>query len=206
MRPRFPHHRVGDHQRHRDLDVSHPHAVSEHRIAHAHAARGPPAAQQLESLRHASLRLSPLEVDRRHSGAGYWRAYKDFYRWGSILQGALTKEKWSGRWPWHFAYAAGWKKFEPLWDFVIRAKRVTSMLPLLETILEEFGTKPTATDAVSATRTNRTIARSRTGNHRLIANGGTIPDTVVAQDFIVIGRSSKRRTPWNRTVFAKGNS
>ena len=30
------------------------------------------------------------------------------------------------------AYAGGWKKFEPLWDLVIRAKRVGGMLPMLE--------------------------------------------------------------------------
>ena len=33
----------------------------------------------------------------------------------------------------------GWKKFEPLWDLVIRAKRAGMMLPVLETILSEFG-------------------------------------------------------------------
>ena len=36
----------------------------------------------------------------------------------------------------HFAYAAAWKKFEPMWDFIIRTKRVARMLPLLETILD----------------------------------------------------------------------
>ena len=35
----------------------------------------------------------------------------------------------------HLAYAGGWKKFEPLWDFVIRIKRISSFLPLLEGIL-----------------------------------------------------------------------
>ncbi len=37
------------------------------------------------------------------------------------------------------AYAAGWKKFEPLWDFVIRTRRAGAMLPVLEAILSEFG-------------------------------------------------------------------
>ena len=69
---------------------------------------------------------------------GYWRAYKNFYRWGSILRGAAVKEDWSGRLR-HFGYAAGWKKFEPLWDCVIRLRQATAMLPLLETILSEFG-------------------------------------------------------------------
>jgi hypothetical protein len=37
----------------------------------------------------------------------------------------------------HFAYAAGWKKFEPLWDMMIRAKRVARMRPVLERVLGE---------------------------------------------------------------------
>jgi hypothetical protein len=37
------------------------------------------------------------------------------------------------------AYARGWKKFEPLCDFIIRAKRATNMLPVLEGVLSEFG-------------------------------------------------------------------
>jgi radical SAM superfamily enzyme YgiQ (UPF0313 family) len=71
--------------------------------------------------------------------AGYWRAYKDFYRWGSILRGAATKGQITDRMR-HVAYAAGWKKFEPLWDWIIRAKRVSRMLPMLEAILTGFGT------------------------------------------------------------------
>jgi hypothetical protein len=69
---------------------------------------------------------------------GYWRAYRDFYRWGSIVRGATAHgEVLAG--VRHFAYAAGWKKFEPLWDLVIRAKRAGMMLPVLESILSEFG-------------------------------------------------------------------
>ena len=41
----------------------------------------------------------------------------------------------------HAAYAAGWKKFEPLWDAVIRARRLAAMLPLLEGILSGFGAR-----------------------------------------------------------------
>src|SRR6185503_16107117 len=65
---------------------------------------------------------------------GYWRAYRDFYRWGSILRGAATKSTLRGRIR-HAAYAAGWKKFEPLWDWLIRLRRVGSTLPVLETVL-----------------------------------------------------------------------
>jgi len=70
--------------------------------------------------------------------AGYWRAYREFYSWSSIARGASTKDGWGGRLR-HFAYATGWKKFEPLWDLVIRARQVTRMLPVLESILRGFG-------------------------------------------------------------------
>jgi radical SAM superfamily enzyme YgiQ (UPF0313 family) len=66
--------------------------------------------------------------------AGYWRAYRDFYRWGSILRGASTKASWRDGLR-HFAYAAGWKKFEPLWDWIIRARNVARALPVLEAVL-----------------------------------------------------------------------
>ncbi|HEU5374324.1 MAG TPA: cobalamin-dependent protein [Ktedonobacteraceae bacterium] len=64
--------------------------------------------------------------------------YRDFYRWSSIFQGAWTKERWNDRLR-HIAYAAGWKKFEPAWDLIIKAKQASSMLPVLETILASFG-------------------------------------------------------------------
>ena len=35
----------------------------------------------------------------------------------------------------HFFYAAGWKKFEPLWNVVIRARQLGCMTPLLEAVL-----------------------------------------------------------------------
>jgi hypothetical protein len=37
----------------------------------------------------------------------------------------------------HFAYAGGWKKFEPLWNFMIKTKALRNMLPLLESILSK---------------------------------------------------------------------
>lgn len=80
----------------------------------------------------------PAKLTGEQLETGYWRAYREFYRWKNIAQGALAKEKWSARLR-HFAYATGWKKFEPLWDLIIRTRQATRMLPLLETILEEFG-------------------------------------------------------------------
>lgn len=75
-------------------------------------------------------RMSPEVLE-----AGYWRAYREFYRWSSIFQSAGTKRTTIGCLR-HLAYTGGWKKFEPFWDLVIRMKRVTSFLPLLEGILD----------------------------------------------------------------------
>jgi hypothetical protein len=77
--------------------------------------------------------MTPDELE-----AGYWRAYRDFYRWGSIFRGAASKERWPDRLR-HVAYAGGWKKLEPMWDLLIRAKRATSMLPVLDGVLSGFG-------------------------------------------------------------------
>ena len=78
----------------------------------------------------------------RMSGAqleeGYRWAYREFYRWRSIARGAASHADVIAGLR-HLAYSAGWKKFEPLWDVIIRAKRAGAMLPVLETILGEFG-------------------------------------------------------------------
>jgi hypothetical protein len=66
---------------------------------------------------------------------GYRRAYREFYRWGSILRGALAKTDWKGT-ARHAAYAIGWKKCEPAWNLLIRARRVGRARPLLEHVLE----------------------------------------------------------------------
>jgi radical SAM superfamily enzyme YgiQ (UPF0313 family) len=86
----------------------------------------------LYDTRHTVFR--PARMTPEQLEAGYWRAYRDFYCWPAIVEGAMTKPDWAGRLR-HFAYAAGWKKFEPLWDLVLRARRVARMRPLLEAVL-----------------------------------------------------------------------
>jgi radical SAM superfamily enzyme YgiQ (UPF0313 family) len=97
----------------------------------------------LYDTRHVVYRPAKLAPEALETG--YWRAYRDFYRWGSIFQGAWAKESWSDRLR-HVAYAAGWKKFEPAWDMIIKAKRASSMLPVLETILTAFGRHTSQSD------------------------------------------------------------
>jgi radical SAM superfamily enzyme YgiQ (UPF0313 family) len=94
----------------------------------------------LYDTRHAVYR--PANMTPETLEGGYWRAYRDFYRWHSIFRGAWTKEAAADKLR-HIAYAGGWKKFEPLWDWVIRARRVANALPVLEGVLAGFGRRPT---------------------------------------------------------------
>jgi radical SAM superfamily enzyme YgiQ (UPF0313 family) len=82
--------------------------------------------------RHAVFR--PQRMSPRSLEEGYWRAYHDFYRWGSIVRSAATKPDWAAR-ARHLAYSVGWKKLEPAWDLLIRARQMRRARPLLETVL-----------------------------------------------------------------------
>jgi len=100
--------------------------------------------------RHAVFRparMSGVELER-----GYWRAYRRFYQWRSIARSASAHGGLAAGCR-HFAYAAGWKKFEPLWDLVIRAKRAGMMLPVLEAILSEFGRRASGARPIRLERT-----------------------------------------------------
>ena len=90
----------------------------------------------LYDTRHVVYR--PDGIDKERLEAGYRRAYRDFYRWSSIFRGASHKPRLSGGLR-HVAYAAGWKKFEFLWNAIIRTRGLIHTLPLLETVLSEFG-------------------------------------------------------------------
>jgi len=65
---------------------------------------------------------------------GYGRAYRDFYAWGSILRGAWAQGSFVRK-ARHLAYAAGWKKCEPVWDFIIRHRQLGRMTSFLEAVL-----------------------------------------------------------------------
>jgi radical SAM superfamily enzyme YgiQ (UPF0313 family) len=67
---------------------------------------------------------------------GYDWAYKSFYSWSNILKASLGHAQAHHALK-HFAYAGGWKKFEPLWNFLIKTQGLNKMLPLLEAILSK---------------------------------------------------------------------
>jgi radical SAM superfamily enzyme YgiQ (UPF0313 family) len=76
-------------------------------------------------------RLTPEQLKN-----GYDWAYREFYRWSSIARASLSHESLKHQAK-HFFYATGWKKFEPLWDMMIRAKQLRAMTPVLEGVLSK---------------------------------------------------------------------
>jgi radical SAM superfamily enzyme YgiQ (UPF0313 family) len=105
----------------------------------------------LYDTRHAVFRPARLTGDELEYG--YWWAYREFYRWRSIMRGALAHGELVAGLR-HAAYAGGWKKFEPFWDLVIRAKRAGMMLPVLETILDPYArlrSQPSSSASAPAT-------------------------------------------------------
>jgi radical SAM superfamily enzyme YgiQ (UPF0313 family) len=101
----------------------------------------------LYDTRHVVYRpsgLSPEELKR-----GYDWAYEAFYRWGSIMKAASSHDSVKHRLK-HFFYSAGWKKFEPAWDLVIRIKQLSQMRPLLEAVLAPVTPTPSSTPAAAS--------------------------------------------------------
>lgn len=101
--------------------------------------------------RHVVYR--PRGMSRDELIVGYRRAYTSFYGWGAIARGAAGQRTTYQKVR-HLAYSGGWKKLEPMWDAVIRAGRVSAMLPLLESTLDAFG-----------------AARHRTSRRRVLRRG-----------------------------------
>ena len=73
--------------------------------------------------------ISPAELEE-----GYHWAYNEFYTWRNIIRSSVKHDSVKHMLK-HFLYSGGWKKFEPLWNFIIKTKNLKNMLPLLESIL-----------------------------------------------------------------------
>lgn len=89
----------------------------------------------LYDTRHTVFR--PARMSAETLEQGYLRSYREFYRWKNIFASARV-ESGPAELLRHLGYVGGWKKFEPLWNWVIRAKHVTDLLPVLERVLAGF--------------------------------------------------------------------
>jgi len=84
---------------------------------------------RLYDTRHAVFRpahLSPGALEE-----GYWRAYDEFYSYGSILRRATGLPSALKR----IAYNVGWKKMDGLWAALIHLGLLPQIRPLFEQIL-----------------------------------------------------------------------
>ncbi len=90
----------------------------------------------LYDTRHVVYKTKSLTAAELEQG--YHWAYDSFYSWSNIYKASMQHETLKYRIK-HFAYAGGWKKFEPLWNFIIKTKGLNKMLPLLEAILSKTG-------------------------------------------------------------------
>ena len=86
----------------------------------------------LYDTRHVVYRPAKLKAEALKTG--YDWAYREFYRWSSLARASLHHGTLRHQAK-HFLYAAGWKKFEPLWDMIIRARQLRRVMPLLEGVL-----------------------------------------------------------------------
>lgn len=63
-------------------------------------------------FKHPNITKEEMEL-------GYNKAYKDFYKWGNIVKSSKEHEEVRMKLK-HLTYAGAWKKFEPVWGFIIR--------------------------------------------------------------------------------------
>ncbi|MEZ4883641.1 MAG: radical SAM protein [Chitinophagales bacterium] len=80
---------------------------------------------------YQTIKLSAEELKN-----GYDWAYKEFYSWKNIFKSSFQHESHKHKLK-HFFYTGGWKKFEPVWNFLIKTKSLNNMLPILESILSK---------------------------------------------------------------------
>jgi radical SAM superfamily enzyme YgiQ (UPF0313 family) len=88
----------------------------------------------LYDTRHAVFKTKNISEDGLEKG--YHWAYREFYKWSNIIEASFQHSALKHQLK-HFLYTAGWKKFEPLWNFMIKTEGLNKMLPLLESLLSK---------------------------------------------------------------------
>jgi radical SAM superfamily enzyme YgiQ (UPF0313 family) len=86
----------------------------------------------LYDTRHVVYKTKNISADQLE--AGYRWAYREFYTWNNIVRSSTNHDSIKHILK-HFLYSGGWKKFEAVWNFLIKTKNLGNMLPLLESVL-----------------------------------------------------------------------
>jgi radical SAM superfamily enzyme YgiQ (UPF0313 family) len=97
----------------------------------------------LYDTRHVVYKTAGLRAEELQQG--YDWAYREFYRWANIFKASFFHESNKHTMK-HLFYAGGWKKFEPVWDVIIKTGYLNKMLPALEALLSRV--KNTRSEAV----------------------------------------------------------
>ena len=88
----------------------------------------------LYNTRNAVFKPVNMSIDELEEG--YRWSYKNFYSIKSIMKSAMVHDK-IGKKLSSFAYSFGWKKMEPLWEMIIRLKKLPYSIPILEEVLRK---------------------------------------------------------------------
>lgn len=92
----------------------------------------------LYDTRNVVYQTTNLTADELKNGYNW--AYKEFYSWSNIFKSSINHESHKHKLK-HFLYSGGWKKFESVWNLLIKTKNLNNMLPLLESILSKVNPK-----------------------------------------------------------------
>lgn len=106
----------------------------------------------LYDTRNVVYQTTNLTADELKNG--YDWSYKEFYSWSNILKASLNHDSHKHKLK-HFFYSGGWKKFEPIWNFMIKTKNLNGMLPILESILAKVIPKDNLTTSLDDISTNQ---------------------------------------------------
>jgi hypothetical protein len=112
---------------------------------------GPYHDAELGPVRHRHVVYRPARLTPDALESGYHWAYREFYRWSSIARASWAHDSWKHSAK-HFAYSAGWKKFERAWNLVIRMRQLRQMTPLLEAVLSKVTRATGASPSAAAGR------------------------------------------------------
>lgn len=104
----------------------------------------------LYDTRHVVYRTTNLSTQELEDGYNW--AYKEFYSWSNIFEASWKHDSIKHKIK-HLLYTGGWKKFEPLWNILIKTGGLNQMLPLLESILSKVNQKETREMTVSQAAT-----------------------------------------------------
>jgi radical SAM superfamily enzyme YgiQ (UPF0313 family) len=86
----------------------------------------------LYDTRHAVFKPAKMSIEELEQG--YQNAYRNFYKWSNIIKGSSVHDDLSLQLK-HFFYTGGWKKFESVWNVLIKLGGLKHMLPVLEKLL-----------------------------------------------------------------------